>query len=163
MIGDRVRQWRNRSGFKGGLGRLLGRRGTFLCLFGLIWLGASYGFLSTPMARFTTPEDTGLLSYLETPWAGLMWASGGIFAIVVGFLRRRMENRDEWGFIALLIPAMSWVMTYLWAWVTNLVSGGLYGRPNGWLSALVWSIAVMAILVVAGWPDPSDEPKREKV
>lgn len=135
-----------------------GRRGTFLLLYGFVWLIIGYNVATVRVERFSHDGPGGPLEWLEAvPWAGLLWIACGLTAIVVSLFRRHNGNRDEWGFNALLVPAFLWTGAYFWSWVSWVTSGGELGRANNWLGAAVYLIIIGGILVVAGWPDPSDE------
>jgi magnesium-transporting ATPase (P-type) len=151
-------QWYYTSTFQARLAAFFGRRGTFLAAYGLIWIVIGIANFIEPMERFSKPGPGGPLEILEMAWTGLIWAACGLMAISTAFIRRSpgRQRVDQWGFTALLIPALVWDFGFFWSWISWL-STGVYGRPTAWLGILVYLVIVLSILVVAGWPDPADE------
>jgi len=135
----------------------LGRRGLSLILFGILWTLVGVGILGGPSDRFSRPGPGGTLEFMDSANWAWMWIGFGALSVISGFLRRRVRLLDEWGFNSLLIPAWVWTLTYGWSAVTYIVTMGEYGQGRAWVGCVVYGVISLAILVIAGWPDPSDE------
>lgn len=144
-----------------GWAQRIGRRGLLLVLGGLAWilLGASV-LTQPPVNRFTSPDAPGpqFLDILERPGTGMVWVGCGFVAALVGAVHDRTiaKQHDAVGFNALLIPPMLWMFAFGWAILAHLISGGREGSETGSYGFAIWIIVVAFIIVVAGWPDPSD-------
>jgi hypothetical protein len=130
------------------LTRTLGRRGAFLASFGGLWVLYGFGQLVEPL-----PTKTGiglLLSFMPlVVWAWL-WIATGLAALVAAVLP---EGYDWFGFLALLMIVVPWMLAYLVGWWP------LGDNPRGWVTALIWAVAAVPVIVVAGWREPP-RPKR---
>ena len=121
-----------------------GRRGSFLILFGLIYV--AYGL----SLYYATPDAAvrHSMAWLpaQTPLAccGATWALAGVIAGVHAFLP---IPRDRFGYMALAATAMAWTVAYLVSW-------GLGYGERGWVSAIVFAALGAATLVVSGMPNP---------
>lgn len=129
------------------LRRQLGRRGTILSCYGIVWILYGFGQLVTPQ-----PDQRGLqyalyVAPLEV-WAWL-WIVVGVIAMTCAWAP---PGRDAAGFIALVLIVVPWMVTYLAAWM----AGDL---PRGWVAAAIWMLICIPIMVVAGWPEP---PRRKR-
>lgn len=132
-------------------GRRFGRRGVFLMMVGALYVATGAITLAVDIRRFGLPVFGAAL---DSPLWGIMWLLGGLAAIVVGLARPRPDGP---GFVALLVPPAIWTILYLASLVTWLASGGTAGRLTSLAGVVVWSITWTVVLVVSGWPDPSDE------
>lgn len=131
------------------LSRQLGRRGAFLLSFGFIWALIGYGMITAPQ-----PDKRGLvvpLTWLPLWVWGCLWLAAGLVAIGSAFLPGR---RDAPGFVALLVIVLPWGLGYLLSWWP------LQTFPRGWIAASLYGALGAAVVVVAGWAEPS-RPKRE--
>lgn len=129
------------------LRRQLGRRGTILSCYGLIWTLIGYGQLVTPQ-----PDQRGLkllLALMPLGAWGWLWIVAGITAIACAWAP---PGRDAAGFAALVLIVVPWMATYLAAWL-------LGDYPRGWVAAAIWAALVAPVLVVAGWPEA---PRRKR-
>lgn len=138
-----------------------GRRRAALCLFGILWVAVGISVLTTARARFTPIDDPTILSLMDRREWGWMWMVCAAVAIFCGLFRNRYRALDEWGFNALLIPPMVWMLAYVWAEIAWLATAGQIGRSNGWIGAVIYTVISLAILMIAGWPDPADEVRKE--
>lgn len=122
--------------------RLNGRRGTFLLIFGTIYvaIGLSYIFPAqdSPVRR--------ALAWMPVPlWVcGLAWLAAGLAALVAAVLPM---PQDRFGFEALAGVASGWV-------IANLISWALGLAPRGWVSALLCALIAAAVLTVSGMVNP---------
>lgn len=136
----------------------IGRRTLVLLFFGFLWMLVGVGVLLGPADRFSRPGATGeLLEIMDHPHWGWMWLAFGLMAVISGVLRRRARMLDEWGFNSLLIPVGTWTLAFLWSAVAFVASNGEFGQARSWFGAVVYGVMTLAVLVIAGWPDPSDE------
>lgn len=128
-----------------GVARRFGRRGAFLALVALMWLGYGYGQLVQPPPP---ASRAGLILLTElAPYP--VWAWLWILAAVMAFAAApRTGGRDTHGFVALILPALLWMLTYLASWWPLQVF------ERGWVAAAIWAAATSMIMVVAGWPEP---------
>lgn len=129
------------------LKRQLGRRGTILSCYGLIWTLIGYGQIITPQ-----PDQRGLkvlLSLMPLDAWGWCWIVAGAIALLCAWAP---PGRDTAGFVSLVLIVVPWMATYLVAWL-------LGDYPRGWVAAAIWAALVAPVLVVAGWPEP---PRRKR-
>jgi hypothetical protein len=140
----------------------IGRRGAILVITGLIWLCYGFAVFAHPRSqRFSTPtqpEPIYVFDLLQNHWMGVVWFLCGIVAIVCGLLRSRrtIHPRDGIGFNAILVPSILWTLLYLWSQIIYWFTGGVYGNPGALFGFLVWALVTAFILIIAGWPDPTD-------
>lgn len=134
----------------------LGRRGTVLVLIGIIWVG--YGIsicLIDHPDRFSSTGPDGPLQFMDAREWCVPWLACGLFALGYGLRGRKLAS-DTGAFMALLGPPFLWTIMFLWSFAVAVATGGHHGRSTSWLGALVWAVAVVFILVIAGWADPGD-------
>lgn len=141
----------------------IGRRGLILVLTGLIWILYGIDFFSHYNHRFSMNDVDPLSVYriVDNPLTGLLWILCGAIAMTVGILRNKVNliPHDSLGFNAILFPAILWAFLYFWSWIYFLVSGGAYGSPTATVGFLVWTLVTVFVLIIAGWPDPTDPTK----
>lgn len=148
----------------------IGRRGLVLIFVGLIWVLYGFAYLSYPIARFTRDEHEQsianfVLTLFDSRWVGIIWLVCGIAAIIFGLIRSRINlvSWDHYGFNAILLPPIIWTLLFLWSWIASMASHGAIGAQNAILGFLVWALSTGFILIIAGWPDPSDLPPSQPV
>ncbi|GAA4799482.1 hypothetical protein [Streptomyces ziwulingensis] len=130
--------------------RKFGRRGAFLFSFGCLWTLYGFGQLMEPL-----PDTSGiqlLLHIRPLDWWAWGWIACGILAIVASPLS---QGRDWFAFPALLLIVAPWMCSYLVSWWP------LGDNPRGWVTALIWAVAAVPVIVVAGWRE-SPRPEREE-
>ena len=124
----------------------LGRRGTFLALFGCVYALIGYSYLTlevTPLVRHALRLALRLAPLDAYGWA---WIGAGVIAVVCGLF---CPGRKTVGFLAaMLMPAM-WSLIYLATWLDGDI-------PRGWVSAVVYVLLAAAVSVVAGMPEPAE-------
>ncbi|MGW3298523.1 hypothetical protein [Streptomyces rubiginosohelvolus] len=133
------------------IARILGRRGAFLASFGGLWALYGYGQLVEPL-----PDTRGIQLLLQRgipldAWA-LGWIICGLTAMVCAVLP---EGRDWLGFPALLLIVVPWMLAYFVSWWP------LGDNARGWVTALIWAVAAVPVIVVAGWREPPRPKKLE--
>jgi hypothetical protein len=129
------------------LKRMLGRRGTILSCYGIVWLLVGWGQIVQPQ-----PDQRGLQVALAlmplSAWAWC-WIAAGLIALASAWAP---PGRDAAGFVALVLVVVPWMTTYLATWLL-----GAY--PRGWAAAAVWAAITVPIMVVLGWAEP---PRRKR-
>ncbi|APE21423.1 MULTISPECIES: hypothetical protein [Streptomyces] len=125
------------------LSRILGRRGAFLASFGTLWALYGFGQLVEPL-----PDTRGIRLLLNLmpldAWA-CCWIVSGLLAVASSALP---EGRDWLAFPALLAIVVPWMLAYLVSWWP------LGDNARGWVTALIWAVAAVPVIVVAGWREP---------
>ncbi|MFD7705728.1 hypothetical protein [Streptomyces sp. NPDC059786] len=123
--------------------QILGRRGSFLAAFGTLWALYGFGQLVEPL-----PDTRGIRTLLHLmpldAWAWC-WIAAGLIAITAAPLP---TGRDWYAFPALLLIVAPWMCSYLVSWWP------LGDNPRGWVTALIWAVAAVPVIVVAGWQEP---------
>ncbi|OKH91512.1 hypothetical protein [Streptomyces uncialis] len=126
------------------IARRLGRRGAILASFGALWALYGVGQLIEPL-----PDTRGIRLLLRVMpldgWAWC-WIVCGLLALASAPLR---QGRDWVGFPALLVIVVPWMCSYLASWWP------LHDYPRGWIAALIWAVAAVPVIVVAGWTEPA--------
>ena len=130
------------------LSRTLGRRGTILSCYGIVWMLVGWGQIVQPQ-----PDQRGLRLLLDrmplNVW-GWCWIVAGLIALACAWLP---PGRDAAGFVGLVLIVVPWMTSYLASWL-------LGDYPRGWAAAAVWTAITVPIMVVLGWPEP---PRRKEV
>lgn len=149
--------------------RKLGRRGSFLIMFGGIWIVYGLAILVLPdVSRFEDVPFVGPI--VDSGLWGLVWAGCGMFGIWSAYRRpHNPAGADRLGFNAILIPPMIWTAFYALSFLAGCASaiiglfvpggGGSYGQVSSWIGIVVWMIAVTVTLLIADWPDPLDQDR----
>jgi hypothetical protein len=138
--------------------RWFGRRGLLLLLMGSMWIvyGLTLMLASSP-PRFTAAnQPVPVLSLLDQPAIGWLWAVAGCISVFVSMFRMHADGHDAWGFNALFVPAAVWFLAYLWSIALWLASGETYGRATSASGATAWLIVCTFVLLFAGWMDVDD-------
>lgn len=119
--------------------RRVGHRGASLLLLG--FFDEIYA-LSIPSAGSTGTATSRWLAYVAPLplWASI-WAAVGIVLIAGAFMLR-----DNFAFFAAVLLKLMWSMFYLLGWL-------LHGVYRGWVSAAVWGVFALWVLVVSTWPE----------
>jgi hypothetical protein len=126
----------------------LGRRGLFLLCFGVTWLVIGLSVILVP----TTITNQSLFYEMFPGWLRLgLWAVPGLVAMAAAFFRR--PGQDVLGFSFLIIPAAVRGVSFLAGWIVYLADVAP-GSPFGWAGFVVYAALVVAIAVVASWPEP---------
>lgn len=124
------------------------RRSLVLLVFGILFVLIGFTYLG--QAAEITRSPAAALSYRAhlalfdlDVWAWLFIATGA--AGILGGL----TMRHPLGFTALMVMATWWGAEFVGSWI---VTG--YGRAV--LGALVWIALSAALLIIVGWPDPTE-------
>ncbi len=123
-----------------------GRRGVFLALFGDIYLLIGYSYSGpavTPAVRHALKAATAVAPLPVYAWG---WVAAGAVSVACGLLS---PGRKAAGFTAAVIMPTIWALIYLAAWI-----GG--DLPRGWVTAAIFTGLALAVVVVAGMPEPAD-------
>lgn len=116
----------------------------------MLWALYGFGQLVEPL-----PDTRGIRLLLNVmpldAWAGC-WIVCGLVAVAASGLP---EGRDWLGFPALLVIVVPWMVSYLVSWWP------LGDTTRGWVTALIWAVAAVPVIVVAGWREPPRPKKLE--
>lgn len=124
-------------------GRVNGKRGWFLILLAIVFVGIGLSYLQPSVSRAKTFD--WLPEWLPSQWLSVAWGIGALTAIVAAF--RADPRADLIGFATISLILTGWGFIYLWAWLAGTT-------PNGWYSASIfWTFAGLVSLV-AGWANP---------
>jgi hypothetical protein len=134
-----------------------GRRGTWLVVLGAVWIIFGVGILQQP----TVPRPGVLNEYLPAWTNAIGWWVTGAVALREG-LRGRGRD-DSLGHAALYVMpavravsfALSWLLWGATSWITALPQ---LGWAQGWYAAVVWSLVIIMLRLVADWPNPQPFP-----
>jgi hypothetical protein len=121
----------------------IGRRGTALIVFGLLFVGQGYAFLVDPPFPRTTETSNFEMMLQIMPWSGwaIIWIFTGVAAIIQGF------NHSEDRLAFTLLEGLSLF------WAGGLLVGYARGGDYRWLGAITWVAATVLIHLIAGWPE----------
>lgn len=129
----------------------LGRRGTVLALFGVVWVMQGITVLIAP------ESPTYYLISQFTAVRAIVWIATGIVAIVYA---ARPQGDDAPGFLALYVMAAYRIVAYGAGFVLWALPGGTEGNPRGIIGAFSWGVILLSILVMAGWHETGRRPRR---
>ena len=135
------------------IGFRLRKRGTFLVMFGLLYLLVAANVAFGSAARFESVPLVG--PWLDHPAWWLLWGGAGVLAVVSALRRdRNGQARDAAGFVALLIPPALWTLFYVASVIAWLTGTG--GSPTAAGGALAYAFTWSVVMLAAGWPNPPD-------
>ncbi|QOP65151.1 membrane protein [Arthrobacter phage Phives] len=126
----------------------LGRRGAALLVLGVI-------FMLVGLNAAIAPPDVDLSdrfllhTLIPHPIQALLWTVPGILAIRAS--THKGPGNDGFGFIALVVPLIIRIVSYLFSFVAYLFGAGTW--PFGWAQALIWLAILALILIIAGWAE----------
>jgi len=127
----------------------LGRRGLVLLMFGLVWVGQGFAVRQQPYSI----GDHPVLAFEYVPVAVrvALWLVSGLFAVYVALTGS--PERDRHGYTVLVVLPIERSLSYAFGWVEYMLptEGGYAGGLRG---ALTWLGVTVAIMVIAGWPEP---------
>jgi len=139
----------------------LGRRGAVLLILGVIWLFIGISTIADPYA--SGGRNLGLFHEALPSWLrATLWIGTALLALSSAW--RAAGRRDDWGYMALILMPIVRAMSYLWAWLLNLIPGPPVGDPTGWLGFIVWGTVAVLVFTISGWPEspkfvpPEKEP-----
>lgn len=118
--------------------RALGRRGATLLFFGLLDITIAWSLMTTP------PNLSAFLVLPPRTWAA-GWAIVGGVCLCLAWMR---PPRDALAFALGAAIKFLWGTAYMYAYFTH----GLY---RGWVSALIWWLFAVHVLITAGWAEPN--------
>lgn len=126
-----------------------------LALFGLAWCiqGLAFYLMRMPVPKHVDAPHENL------PWQviGTLWLGTGLCSIVFSMRRRQS---DTVGFLAVSVMPLAYAGSYLVSFATWLLTGGEQGWPLGILGFAIYGVIVMALGVVASWPEPETVERR---
>lgn len=138
------------------LARRLGRRGSTLVILGIAFFVLGIRVILSPAQL---GDDRFLLYlFLPQPVRAAIWLIPAVVAVATGV--RRSVGKDAIGFVALCIPVMLQIASYLWSTVAFIAGYSDWGI--GWASALVWIMELSLLLIVSGWPETAITAQRQE-
>lgn len=123
--------------------RLNGNRGQFLFAFGLIYLAIGLSYALDP-GQTVTASMAWMPQWSSVRVCGIAWLLAGATAMVYAFTP---IPRDRYGFMALSAWSTAWAI----AWA---ISQTLGYNNRGYISALVFAVLALAVMIVAGMRNP---------
>ena len=144
-----------RPGWRGYLPRRvgqIGRRGAMLLVFGVLWMVVGVGVLDS------SGVHAELLHERLPSWVrGGVWVVTGALAVFYAF--RPPGLSDRVGFASLYIMPAVRVLSYTMAWIDYFIPIGGDGYASGWRFAAVYAVMLAAVMITAGWPEPTRTPR----
>ncbi|MEU2075410.1 hypothetical protein [Streptomyces sp. NPDC013489] len=116
----------------------------------MLWALYGFGQLVEPL-----PDTRGIRLLLHArplEWWAWGWILCGLIAVMCAVLP---EGRDWPAFPALLVIVVPWMLAYFMSWWP------LGDTTRGWVTALIWAVATVPVIVVAGWREPPRPKKLE--
>ena len=130
------------------LTKRLGTHGLGLLLIAMLWGLIGVSIFSEPASVYP-----GLLHLLiPTPIRATMWLLPASLCFVAA-LDAKGPRRDGLALVAAVVPVMIRLVSYLWAWMVEIIPGVPDGNPRGWVSASVYACMVGFVALVAAIPD----------
>ncbi len=130
-----------------------GPRGDFLLAGGLVFTAIGYSYVST-----TTPgREAGFVwlpTHLDSDELGWVWVVVGLFTVTVALISARFKKLEALAFMVLVVPPTLWALIFIGAWL-------LGAHPNGWVSAISYSLMAWWVLIASDWPNPPCPPERK--
>lgn len=131
----------------------VGRRGAYLLLKSLMYVGHGAAFLLAPSTPVMRSSLSVALTIAPLKAWGVLWLAAGLVAAWSAFARGPRE--DRWGFYALITMATTWAAFYLAAAITGTGTG----FARGAIGAMLYLSLAGVILIVSGWPEPARDPQ----
>ncbi len=128
--------------------RRFGRRGAFLLLFGFAWGLIGYGRLATPPSPDSLRQIEPLLYVAPYRTWAYLWLVAGLLAAIAAFFRS--VGDDAFGFTALITPPALWALS-------NVITFIVGENRQGLLGSGLWLAVMVAVFIVAGWPEVRDD------
>lgn len=125
--------------------RHIGVRAEGMILAAAIWGLVGVGTVTAPPV--TAPPS--VLHLLIPVWLRVaLWCVPALVAMILA----PSDRLSRWGLGLLTIPPIVQGVSYLWAWLMDLVPGPPPGDPRGWLSAAYYALMVAFVLLLAHIP-----------
>ena len=125
--------------------RHVGVRAEGMILAAAIWGLVGLGAIDTP----AMPPAPSLLHLLIPTWIRVaLWWVPAVAAVVLA----PSDRLSRWGLALLTVPSILQGVSYLWAWLMELVPGPPPGDPRGWVSAAYYALMVAFVLLLAHIP-----------
>lgn len=140
--------------------RRLGRRGIALALLGSMWCFFGITLIFAP-APYRPDHQLWLWHELiPMPGRALLWIGTGLVAV---WYARRRAGDDKHGFAALVAMPLIRTASYTTSGVTWLLTTGRQGYSLALLSALTWAAVATLVMLIAGWPEPPEGERLDKL
>jgi hypothetical protein len=119
--------------------RRTGRRGASLAFLMVLDLAYGYSLLVAPALRATD------LLLPRVVWAWIWLGMAAVCATGV------LVSWDRWQITGMAMLLLAWSGVNAEAWI-------VHGVPLGWVSAVVWLVFALFVLVIGSWPEPPPPP-----
>lgn len=130
------------------LARRLGRRGAALAVLGAIFILVGLDVIISPDPVHMS--DRFLLhTLIPHPIMAAIWIIPGTLAVYAS--THRGPGPDGFGFMALVVPLILRIVSYVFSFVAFLFGASTW--PFGIASALIWTAILALILIIAGWAE----------
>jgi hypothetical protein len=124
------------------------RRSLVLLVFGILFVLIGFSYLG--QAAEITASPAAQLSYKAHLWLmpldvwSWLFIGAGAAGVVGG-----LTMRHPLGFTALMVMATWWGLEFIGSWIVT-------GYDRAVIGALVWIALTAALLIIVGWPDPTE-------
>jgi hypothetical protein len=115
--------------------------GTLFVLIGISYLGQAAEITASPAAALSYRAHLALMPLDVWAWLFVVAGTAGL----VGGL----TYRHEIGYTALMVISTWWGAEFIGSWIVT-------GYARAVLGALVWIALSAALLIIVGWPDPTE-------
>lgn len=129
---------------------LLGHRGLFLLLLGLVEIIYGAGLLTAdgrnPRAEHWWPASAGGLGGLPLNLWGTVWILIGSLCLLTAW-----TEADRIGYAAGVLLNCGWATFAVQRWLT-------VSEPGAWAPAAIYAGIAAGVFLVSGWPEPPKVP-----
>ena len=136
----------------------IGRQGAILLFYGLTAVLFGLAYILIPPSAVGTRNLVFALRFLPLHAWGGVWLTIGVIAVVSAFAG---INKHKWALTLLLLMFIIWGVAYLSSSIASFLGVINNSAP---LSAVVFAVfsflQALILIVVAGWPEPADNPPR---
>lgn len=115
--------------------------GTLFVLIGFSYLGQAAEITRSPAAALSYRAHLALMPLDVWAWLFIGCGTAGIIG--------GLTMRHPLGFTALMVMSTWWGAEFIGSWIVT-------GYDRAVLGALVWIALSAALLIIVGWPDPTE-------
>lgn len=121
-----------------------GKRGEFLCLHALVYLGLGFSYITRPLAE---PHTFGWLpAFFTLHVLGWSWVIAAVAGILTAFIRHPPRT-DQAGYAVVTAVPLIWAGLFLISWATGY-------SHNGWVATIIYGGYAATVMLVSSWPNP---------
>lgn len=121
-----------------------GKRGAFLCLHALVYIGIGVTYITTP--NRTVQVFGWLPDFLTLDVLGWVWIVAAVVGVLSAFIHDPPRT-DKIGYAVMTSVPLLWAGLMLISWLTGYNSTGL-------IAAVVYGGFAGVIMLVSSWPNP---------